>query len=639
MRRKILAALGCISLLAATAVYGVSANNDKSVDFLFVHDTHSHLESFQTLVNGKTETVGGFAKIKTLIDEKMEENPDTMILDAGDFSMGTLVQTVYETEAAELRMLGALGVEATTLGNHEFDYRTQGLVNMLASAQESGDELPELILSNIDWEAMQEVGLTEDQQALKEAFEEFGMKEYEIIEKGDVKIAVLGLFGQDSLDCAPMCPLVFEDASSAVQRVIASIEEEVDMYVCISHSGTWEEAEKSEDEILAKNVPELDLIISGHTHTTLEEPIRHGDTYIVSCGEYGKNLGALSMSEVADGVWEMDSYELIPVTEDIEEDSETKEKVDGFIESINTDYLSQFGYVREQVLTTNDIPFSTVGELSSVHTEHNLGSLIADAYAYEIGEEVDVAIAPAGTIRDTYAEGEITVEQVFNSFSLGIGPDGVPGYPLVKTYLTGEELKVVAEIDGSISELLSYATLYTSGLNFTYNPNRLILNKVTDCYLLKNGERVEIEDDKLYCVVSDLYSAQMLGSVTDMSYGLLKVIPKFEDGTPAEDYEDLIITRDGKEVKAWAAIANYMDSFEDTDGDGVGNMPEKYAEDEGRKVVHDSKKLLDLINHPNKYAMLILGVGCVALVVVVVVVCVVKEMVKKVWRRSKKSKA
>ena len=194
-------------------------------------------------------------------------------------------------------------------------------------------------------------------------------------------------------------------------------------------------------------------------------------------------------------------------------------------------------------------------------------------------------------------------------------------------------------IDGSISDLLSYARLYASGLHFTYNPNRLILNKVTDCYLMKNGERVEIEDDKLYCVIADLSSAQMLGSVTDMSYGLLKIIPKFEDGTPVENYEDLIVTRDGKEVKAWVAMANYIDSFADEDGDGIGNVPDEYAEEQGRKVVHDSKAVLNLINHPNKYAMLILGIASLAFVAVVVVVCTIKEVIKKVWKISRTKRA
>ena len=106
----------------------------KTIDIMFVHDTHSHLNSFSTVVDEKQEMIGGFARIKTLIDEQKEKDPDTLVVDGGDSSMGTLVQTVFETQAAEIRMLGALGCEATTLGNHEFDYRSKGLAKMLETA-------------------------------------------------------------------------------------------------------------------------------------------------------------------------------------------------------------------------------------------------------------------------------------------------------------------------------------------------------------------------------------------------------------------------------------------------------------------------------------------------------------------------
>ena len=76
------------------------------------------------------------------------------------------------------------------------------------------------------------------------------------------------------------------------------------------------------------------------------------------------------------------------------------------------------------------------------------------------GVPVDVAVVPSGTVRDTYAKGDITVEQVFNSFSLGIGADGVPGYPLISVYLTGKELKTAAEIDASVSDFMTTARLY-----------------------------------------------------------------------------------------------------------------------------------------------------------------------------------
>ena len=89
----------------------VTAAGTKKVDVLFTHDTHSHLDSFSTIVDGQQKEVGGFAKIKTLMDEKKKDNPDTLVLDGGDFSMGTLIQTVYDAEAAELRMLGYLGYD------------------------------------------------------------------------------------------------------------------------------------------------------------------------------------------------------------------------------------------------------------------------------------------------------------------------------------------------------------------------------------------------------------------------------------------------------------------------------------------------------------------------------------------------
>ena len=266
----------------------------KTVDVMFLHDTHSHLNAFATVEDGTSQVLGGFAKIKTLINAQKEENPDTLLLDAGDFSMGTLIQVVYEEEASEIRMLGELGMDATTLGNHEFDYKAKGLANMLNNAVASGDVLPAMVVCNVDWDAMVEAGLTEDQKILKDAFINYGVEDYIVVEKNEVKIAITGVFGEDCLDCVPNCPLLFENPVEAVKETVAEIQEKetVDMIVCVSHSGTWEDADKSEDEILAKNVPELDLIVSGHTHTKLEKPITHGDTYIVSAAEYGKYLGS-----------------------------------------------------------------------------------------------------------------------------------------------------------------------------------------------------------------------------------------------------------------------------------------------------------------------------------------------------------
>ena len=619
----------------------------QQVDILFTHDTHSHLNAFTSLVEGQETDTGGFARTNTLIKEQRAKNPDTLVIDGGDFSMGTLIQTVFESQAAELRLLGYMGCDVTTFGNHEYDFRSKGLANMLTNATGSGDPLPALVVCNVDWDAMEAAGLTEGQQRLKDAFAYAGVRDYTIVQKGDVRIAVVGVFGKDALACAPTCELKFKDPIEAVKATVARIKatEDADMLVCVSHSGTWEDPKKSEDELLAKAVPELDLILSGHTHTEIRQPICHGSTYVVSCGEYGRNLGSISLRQKADGRWELADYALLPITADIPADADTQQRIDRFMDTVDTDYLAQFGYTKDQVLAENDLVFSLLKDLGDVHTEHNLGDILSDAYIYAVknaddydGQPVDVAVVPSGTVRDTYTRGDITVEQVFNSFSLGIGADGVPGYPLISVWLTGKELKTAAEIDASVSDLMTTARLYSSGLNFTYNPHRLLLNKVTDVYLEQDGQRVELEDDKLYRVIADLYSGQMLSAVTKMSYGILSIVPKYPDGTPIEDFEDVIITENGRELKAWDAIARYMTSFEDTDGNGVPNVPEYYRTLHDRKVVETSRSPAALLKKPNRFTALFAALIAVAVLLVAGVVLLVRKLVRRLTGRRRKAR-
>ena len=208
---------------------------------------------------------------------------------------------------------------------------------------------------------------------------------------------------------------------------------------------------------------------------------------------------------------------------------------------------------------------------------------------------------------------------------------------MISAYLTGKELKLAAELDASISDFMTTARLYCSGLNFTFNPHRMILNKVTDCYLTDaDGERVEIQDDKLYHVVTDLYTGQMLGSVMDMSYGLLAITPKDKDGNPIENLEDQAIMEGDRELKAWDAIARYMQSFDDTDGDGIANVPEYYATTHGRKVVDDSKNIIDLVKHPNKYFVMIVGVVIVIILLIVLLIFLIRKIVRRLKKRKEK---
>ena len=119
IKRMMSAALAVIMTcsLCVSSVFAEDAKESEGVQILFTHDMHSRLDEFKS----EEEMIGGVARLKTAIDAKKAENDATFVLDGGDFSMGTLFQTIFETQAAELTMLGRLGYDATTFGNHEFD--------------------------------------------------------------------------------------------------------------------------------------------------------------------------------------------------------------------------------------------------------------------------------------------------------------------------------------------------------------------------------------------------------------------------------------------------------------------------------------------------------------------------------------
>ena len=610
----------------------------QNVDIMFIGDTHSHLEAFNTMFEGKYENMGGFARLKTLINTQKEKNPDTLLLDAGDFSMGTMFHTLFETEAAELLMIGDLGVEVTTIGNHEFDFDSEGLSNMIDVAIDSGEYIPPMVLCNVDWDACKD---NAGAGKIKVAFEKYNVKPYTVIEKNGVKMAVIGVFGIDALDCAPTCELAFIDPVKAVKETVSDIKnnEDVDMIILLSHSGLGSDATtdidgtnlvtsgESEDEVMAKSVPELDLIISGHSHTTVKKPLIYGDTYIVGCGEYTEQIGNLSMTRKEDGRWEMPYYELLATRDDVEEDLATKEKVDDFADGIDKQYLEQFGYTRKQVLAKNENVFDTWSDTYDIHTESNLGDILSDSFRVSaskaLGEEVDFAVVPSGCIRDTIPLGDVTVNDVFSAYSLGIGPDGVCGYPLVKLYLSGKDVKLVTEVDATLSDLMHSARLYVSGLGFTYNPNRIPLNKVTDIWVIRDGNREEIIDDKKYSLVVDLYTLRMISSVENLSKGLLKINLTDENGNLVKDYENYIIHEsDGTELKAWEAVAHYIDDFDDD------KVPDRYSGWDGRKNVDES--ISSMFGKMNKYAVIIVSV---VVIIFVLIALIIYQIIKGVRKR------
>ena len=628
MKRRLISALMAVIMVAAMlCAFPAAAEEAQEICILFTHDMHSHLEP-QPSGDG---TIGGFARLKTLIDRESEAAGGALLLDGGDFSMGTLYQAVYETDASELTMMAQLGYVATTFGNHEFDYQGQGVAGMLAAAQKNAaaenTTLPAIICSNIDWSSVN----TEDGRVFQQAMEDYGVKENMIVEINGVKVGIFGMMGRDSLDCAPLSPVDFIDIITCAKEQVAELEAQgAELIVCLSHSGVWEEAEKSEDELLAQAVPEIDLIISGHTHTTLNAPIVHGSTHIVSCGEYTTNLGRIVLRREGDD-WAFTDYELIPTTDEVPADPEIEELIVQYRDRVSANYLSNFGYTFDQVLCTNPGSLQSENDMLADAVIEAVKAAEGDNY-----EPVAMAIVPGGIIRGTLPEGEVTTSDAFNILSLGIGPDRIPGYPLVSAYLTGRELYDLAEVDASVSSMMTGTDLYPSGGGWAKMDNRLILSKVSEVWLYdENGEKVEVEKDRLYRVVTDLYSLQMLGTVKSKSFGLLSLEPKDADGKPITDMNSCIIyNADGSEVKAWVALADYLSGM--GGADGTGTIDEKYTQPSGRIITGEARGISGHLSNAGRIWYVLSGAVAALILLIVLIVLAIKYIIRLIKRRKAK---
>jgi len=620
MCKRFLALLmALLTLVGLCAIPVASAPSEEELTILFTHDLHSHLLPSAN-ETGEGE-YGGYARLMTVIREQKAKDPNAILVDGGDFAMGSLFQTAYPTSAIELRMMGAMGYDATTFGNHEFDYLQSGLKSMLKAAVASGDPVPPIVCGNYLPPVEGQEGYDAD---LWKAYNDYGVKEYIILERGGVYYVLFGIFGTDADDCAPNSGMVFEDpaatAKEIVETAVAECEQtygEHPVVICLSHSGT--SGGKGEDYALAEAVDGIDVIISGHTHTTLREPISVNGTLIVSAAEYGRNLGVLKVKFDGNAVTLAD-YQLIPVNETVEEDPAIAALVENYKTAVETDYLSKYGYTFDQILVRNPYVFDTVKQVSATQHESTLCNIFSDAYKWAAerttGKKVDVAITAAGVIRGSLPVGNVTVSDVFNAASLGVGTEG----ELIGIYLTGKDVRNAIELDASVQPLMKTAQLFMSGVEYSFNTKRMIFNKVD--YAMFRGEDgtlTAIDDDKLYFVVAGMYMGQMLGSVEETSMGLLSVTPRDENGNPI-DTADLVnyVIKDenGTPLKEWYAIAEYLDAMGE-------EMDARYAETDGRKVVYASLNPVKLLRNANVFTYLVLGVILVLLAVIALVVRVI----------------
>ena len=642
--------LAALCALPAGAVTDDCTQETNVTTILFTHDLHSHFLPQPTAEGGES---GGYARLKTVIDEKRAMNPAALLVDAGDFSIGSLIQTLYTTQAAELRTMGAMGYDAVTIGNHEFDHKGTGFGEMLNSAKAAQQAAVELLLVDArpleDMDAYRErfgpvtpvlptlleanyapADDNPDRAFIRSAMEDYGVTDCMTLERGGVTYGLFGLMGVDSDECAPTSGFTRTDAAKAAKRCVETLKGEgAEIIVCLSHSGTGDSLASSEDEELAKAVDGIDVIVSGHTHSTLAEPLVVNDTYIVSSGPYCQNLGSLTFSWDDGGEKRLLDYRLIPIDETVAENPEIAGLVEQWKDMVGETYLARYGLTYDEVLTHSDYDLNTPA--SAVQENNGLGTLVSDAFlwadrtlnaAYADSPHT-VSVTADGVLRANLPAGDLTVAMAFDVLSMGVGEDGTSGFPLVAVYLTGKELKAAMEVDASVTPIMPAAQLYMSGAKYAFNTKRMFFNRVYDAALTDvtfdesgTGNAYEIDDNALYRVVAGMYSAQMLGTVKSKSMGLLSLEPKQADGTPVTDFADCILyDANGNELKEWYALAAYLEQF------GEDGLPDRYADlANGCKQVSDSFAPGQLLAGWNGITWAVLGIVLLILVLILLLI-------------------
>ncbi|HEX4878009.1 MAG TPA: metallophosphatase [Chitinophagaceae bacterium] len=247
---------------------------------LHTNDTHSRLEPFP-MDGGRNQGLGGIAGRMQLINRIRSEEENVLLLDAGDIFQGTPYFNIYKGEP-EIKAMSAMQYDACTIGNHDFDAGMENLATQLTSHA----KFP-MLVCNYDFTGTPM---------------EFKTKPYKVFKKGKLKVGVFGV----SIEGKGLIPDNLFGATKYLDPVQKANEtadwlkhrEDCDMIICLSHLGNQYKDNKVSDEILAKETENIDLIIGGHTHTFLDNPVKYinkkGDDVIVNqVGWAGIVLGRL----------------------------------------------------------------------------------------------------------------------------------------------------------------------------------------------------------------------------------------------------------------------------------------------------------------------------------------------------------
>ncbi len=466
-----------LSFLLLQVGFAQNSNSENSAEgkltILYTNDLHSHLEPFTIGWISESRKIGGFANIATIVKNEKKENPNTLYFDAGDFFTGPSFCSLTKGEAI-IDVMNNIPIDAACIGNHEFDYGWQNMIDQFTKAK-----FP-ILNCNI---------------FIQNSDKLVWNNPYLILNKNGIKIGVIGLHGKfafyDTVADLMMQGIEARDEEVYLQKYIDLLSPKVDIIVLLVHEGIpGRQSSQGSDDIarnlqkdfeLAQKVKGIDILITGHAHQGTPQPLISNGTIIVSTDALGIEVGKLEIQ------YDKDQDKIIHFTnsldfvfdDEIVDDSATSQAIRKWNTELNE-------IINKKICTISQPLTRSYGE------ESFLGNMVTDAMLQAYPSN-DFAITNSGGLREDISGPGVTIGDLISAFPF---PNTV-----VEIQIKGTDIRGLFEHAASQTNGVLQAS---KAVEMIYNDTLPIGSRVVSCKI----KGVALADDKTYKVLTNNFLAE-----------------------------------------------------------------------------------------------------------------------------------
>ncbi|NOD62782.1 MULTISPECIES: bifunctional UDP-sugar hydrolase/5'-nucleotidase [unclassified Ruegeria] len=472
--------------LASAAILGLTAGMaaaEYKLTILHTNDIHSRIESinkYDSTCDAEDEAegkcFGGVARLKTIVDSRRDALADqnVLLLDAGDPFQGSLFYTTYKG-AAEAEFMEAIGYDVMAVGNHEFDDGPEGLASFIETVS-----FP-VISGNLDLSSSAELnGKVEN---------------HVVLDIGGQKVGIISALATDTVETSsPGKDVVFQDEIESLKADVAALQDEgVNIIIALNHVGLAKDLE------IAAQVPGLDLVVGGHSHTLLSNtqegaagsyPMMVGDVPVVQAYAYSKYLGEITLTFDDDGNLIAAEGEPILLDASVTPDADIAARV--------AEMGAPIEEMKQRVVANSGAAIQGDRSICRVQ-ECEMGNLVADAMLARVADQgAQIAIANSGGLRASIDEGDVTMGEVLTvlPFQNTLSTFEITGQTVIDALENG--VSQVEEVKGRFPQV--------AGLSFTWDPSVAPNEgRISEVMVAEGDGFVPIDPNKTYLVVTNNY--------------------------------------------------------------------------------------------------------------------------------------